>query len=137
MSVRCGVVMVRPTAQTSLLADAETRRRNAVTLSVGLGTILHSAPFQCSIRTEGCCACEWAKLPTAQTSEGETASTPMRALCHVLGFGLSTTLQPGTQVGMMVAVIDGVLEGVLVNVFVAGRVGVTQDSTYLSTSVRF
>src|SRR5712692_5982199 len=60
--------LATPTAQTSLLASAETASRPLTPLKAGLETMLQVVPSQCSTRSP----------PTAQTLFDETTVTPLR-----------------------------------------------------------
>src|SRR5947207_1261913 len=80
-----------PTAQTSLVETAVTPSRKLVcVLGLGLATMLHCLPFQCSMKV---CSTPLAlkEVPTAQTSLGETAATAWSPVLAPV-VGLFTTL---------------------------------------------
>src|SRR6266571_2668528 len=80
-----------PTAQTSVVETAATASRLSCVLALGLETMLQLVPSQCSIRVCASPQPVRAKVPTAQTSVVETATTPRRTL-PVPAVGLATTL---------------------------------------------
>src|SRR6266571_1951966 len=81
-----------PTAQMSLAETAVTPASSLVcVLALGLETTLQLVPSQCSIRVCAIPEPVRAKVPTAQTSVVETATTPRRTL-PVPAVGLATTL---------------------------------------------
>src|SRR6266496_3279553 len=79
-----------PTAQTSFAETTATPPRPP-TVVPGLVTMLHAAPFQCSI--SGVVEKPVTPTPTAQTSVVVTAATASRILMDALVFGLWTTDQ--------------------------------------------
>src|SRR5690348_3859922 len=87
-----------PTAHTSVVDTAATPRSSdpePVPPGLGLGTMLHAVPSQCSVsvwNTVPALVEIW-KSPTAQTSLAEMAVTPVRRLFPVPSLGLGTMAQ--------------------------------------------
>src|SRR5207253_769581 len=91
-----------PTAQIISAFRAETASRElSPSPRLGLGTILHEVPSQCSMRVWETLT-GWAE-PTAQTSPDPTTATAARELSPVPLFGLEARFQPGLQGGVAVA----------------------------------
>src|SRR5262249_12346347 len=87
----------RPTAQRSLLATPSTAARTS-TLASGLavGTTDHAEPFQCIARVRPCAfAPIW--LPTAQTSAGPKALTPVSLSTPTAGSAVVTHETPSER----------------------------------------
>jgi hypothetical protein len=89
---------VLPTAHTSLLWSASIANRALLPtpgLALGLATILHEDPFQCSATVDvGLVVTAVRAMPTAHTSFFEIAATEARRLLPmVLGLGVGTLAQ--------------------------------------------